>query len=193
MAHVVLQPMNVRVVGGAGYVGLITGLGLAQIGHHVVNVDVDQERVSELQAGEGSHYEEGLDTLLRSNLDAGRLHFSTDLRDAVTNSQIVFIAVGTPSLQNGHADLSQVITVAEELAQYINSYKLIVIKSTVPVGTLELVKNILDKEREERQDYEIVSNPEFLREGKGLYDFFYPNRIVIGTNSPVASTESNLF
>jgi UDPglucose 6-dehydrogenase len=180
--------MNVCIIGGAGYVGLITGLGLAEIGHNVVSVDVDQHRIHKLQAGQSPIYEDGLETVLLQNLAAGRLRFSTDLATAVASSDVIFIAVGTPSQQEGQADLSQVIHVAENLVRHIEEYKVIVIKSTVPVGTVELVRSILCREKQEGKDFDIVSNPEFLREGKGLHDFFCPDRIVIGACSDGART-----
>ena len=123
---------------------------------------------------------------MKSNLDCGRLSFTTDLHSAVASSDIVFIAVGTPSLDDGQADLSQVIQVAEDIVWFIDSYKVIVIKSTVQVGTVELVLSILRRERQEGQHFDIVANPEFLREGNGLHDFFYPHRIVIGASSEKA-------
>ena len=175
--------MNVCVIGGAGYVGLITGVGMAEIGHRVVNVDVDGEPLRKLRAGLAPIHDEGLEPLLKRTVDSGRLRFSADLGEAVSSSQVVFIAVGTPSREDGQADLSQVIRVAEEIVTHIDGYKLVVVKSTVPVGTVELVQSILSREREEGQHFDIVANPEFLREGKGLYDFFYPDRIVIGASS----------
>ena len=178
--------MNVCVVGGAGYVGLITGLGLSETGHRVLNVDVDQGRILRLQAGDPPFHEEGVELLLKRNLDAGRLTFSTDLGTAVAASDVVFIAVGTPSQEDGKADLSQVIQVAEELVHHIEGYKLIVIKSTVPVSTVELVLSILSGQKVEGEHFDVVANPEFLREGKGLHDFFYPDRIVIGASSDKA-------
>ena len=178
--------MNICLVGGAGYVGLITGLGMADIGHSVINVDVDEDRVRTLQSGKSPIYEEGIETVLVRNFESGRLSFTTDLQSAVASSEVVFIAVGTPSLEDGQADLSQVIQVAEELVKSIDRYKVIVIKSTVPVGTVELVLGILGREKSEGTHFDIVSNPEFLREGKGLYDFFHPDRIVIGASSEKA-------
>ena len=178
-----MASLNVCVIGGAGYVGLITGLGMAEIGHCVISVDVDRDRIRKLRGGESPIYEEGIEPLLRRNLDSGRLRFSTDLRESVEPSDVVFVAVGTPSQEDGQADLSQVIQVAEELAQYMNGYKLIVIKSTVPVSTVEIVLSVLGREKAEGRDFGIVANPEFLREGKGLYDFFYPDRIVVGALS----------
>ena len=160
--------------------GFVTGLGLSEIGHQVINVDVDQDRILQLQGGGCLFHEPGVEGLLQRNLDAGRIRFSSDLDGAVAASQIVLIAVGTPSLDNGHADLSQIIEVSEGLARCIQEYKLIVIKSTAPVGTVELVRTTLGRNQQETRDFDIVVNPEFLREGHGLDDFFYPDRIVIG-------------
>lgn len=181
-----MEPMNICVVGGTGYVGLVTGLGFAEIGNNVINVDIDSERIRMLQSGKSPIHEEGILPVLRRNLDAGRIQFSSDLSGAVASSQVIFIAVGTPSREDGQADLSQVIQVAEDLSRYVKSYKVIVIKSTVPVGTVELVRGMLCREKVEGEDFDIVANPEFLREGKGLYDFFYPDRIVIGVRSEKA-------
>ena len=174
---------NVCVIGGAGYVGLITGLCLGEAGHRVVAVDVDPERICQLQRGESPIYEQGVASLLKRNLKTGLVKFSTDLPAAVASAEIVFIAVGTPSKDDGQADLTQIIRVTEELEQCIDGYKLIVIKSTVPVGTVELVRSILNRKRTEGRHFDIVVNPEFLREGSGIHDFFYPDRIVIGTSS----------
>lgn len=183
--------MNICVVGGTGYVGLVTGLGFAEIGHSVINVDIDRKRIQMLQDGESPIYEEGIQDVLQRNLDAGRIRFSDNLRDSVANSEVIFIAVGTPSREDGQADLSQIIQVSEDLAGCVDSYKVIVIKSTVPVGTVELIKGMLSREKLEGQDFDIVANPEFLREGKGLYDFFYPDRIVIGVSSQRARSIMN--
>jgi UDPglucose 6-dehydrogenase len=178
--------MNVCVVGGAGYVGLVTGVGLAQIGHRVVGVDIDDERVSALNAGRSPILEDGIDLLLERNLTNGRIRFTTDFDEAVTQCEFVFVAVGTPSQSDGQADLSQVIQVAESLQNHLAAYKIVVLKSTVPVGTVELVRDILGEGKEEGRDFDIVSNPEFLREGTGVRDFFEPDRIVIGTSSASA-------
>ena len=178
--------MNICVIGGAGYVGLITGIGLAELGNRVINVDINKERVDQLNRGNVPIFEEGIEPLLRRNLDANRIQFCTGLVSAIGSSDVVFIAVGTPPLASGSADLSSVIQVAEELLRCMageSGYKVIVVKSTVPVGTVELVRTILCREKREGQDFDIVSNPEFLREGKGLQDFFNPDRIVIGTSS----------
>lgn len=150
----------------------------------------DQEKDSEATERKGEEgsaliYEEGIDLneVLKRNLDQGRIAFTSDLKRGVEHAQVIFIAVGTPEKENGEADLSQVIQVAEDLLKYMDSYKVIVVKSTVPVGTVELVCSILRREKEEGRDFDIVANPEFLREGKGLYDFFHPTRIVIGASS----------
>lgn len=126
--------MNICVIGGAGYVGLVTGLGLAEISHRVVNVDVDRERVCRLNAGDSAIYEEGIGPVLRRNLDAGRIRFTTNLAEGLAESEVIFIAVGTPSRQDGQADLYHGIRVAEELSHHLDSYKMILVKSTVPVG-----------------------------------------------------------
>lgn len=177
-----MNPNNICVIGGAGYVGLVTGLGFSEIGHHVVGVDICQDRVDQLNAGISPIYEEEIDSVLRRNLDSGRIRFSTDLQSAVKSSQIVFIAVGTPSLPSGEIDLSQVLEAANSLRFCINEYKVIAIKSTVPVGTIGLIQKTLAQEIEKDQ-FDIVANPEFLREGNALTDFFFPDRIVIGGDS----------
>jgi|Deesub1362A_J573_1020465.scaffolds.fasta_scaffold00470_4 UDPglucose 6-dehydrogenase len=179
------EPINVTVIGGAGYVGFITGLGLAELGHRVVGVDIAADKVEMLRSGRSPIYEEGVDLneVLRRNLEAGRISFTTGLAEGVRHGEIIFIAVGTPESEGGQADLSQVISVAENFLDYIDSYKVIVVKSTVPVGTVELMCDILKRRLREGEDFDIVANPEFLREGRGLYDFFNPTRIVIGARS----------
>jgi UDPglucose 6-dehydrogenase len=162
-------------------------VGLAELGHRVVNIDVDCDRLALLGAGCPPFDEEGLEPLLTRNLDAGRLSFSSDSAAVVASSDVVFIAVGTPSQDDGRADLSQVIEVAEQLSASLKGYTVVVIKSTVPVGTVEMVRSILRRELVEGQEFDIVSNPEFLREGKGLFDFFYPDRLVIGADSKKAA------
>lgn len=181
-----MASMNICVIGGAGYVGLVTGLCLSQLGHQVINVDVDRDRISMLQAGECPIYEKGLASILNHNLDAERIQFSTELARSVTSSQIVFIAVGTPSQDDGRVDLTQITEVAQGLVACLDDYKLLVMKSTVPVGTIDLIRTILGQHKREGSDFDIVVNPEFLREGHGLQDFFYPARIVIGTDSDKA-------
>jgi len=181
------ESMNVCVIGGAGYVGLVTSLGLSEIGHHVIAVDLNQDRIRQLQAGECPIYEAGMQQLLDRNLREGRIRFSTDLSEAVFSSEVVFIAVGTPSHEDGQVDLSQVVRVTEGLEKFLDGYKLIVIKSTVPMGTVELIQSKLNG-RHAAEDLDIVINPEFLREGHGLRDFFYPDRVVIGSDSTRART-----
>lgn len=174
--------MNISII-GTGYVGLVTGLGLAELGNVVTCVDIDNKRIATLNGGKAPFYEEGLGALLSSNLQAGRLSFTTDVIQAVRTSSIIFVAVGTPSKQSGKADLSQVIQVAESIAECIADYNVIVLKSTVPVGTVEVICNILKQHIHEGKDFDIVVNPEFLREGKAIYDFFHPARIIIGSRS----------
>jgi len=175
--------MNVSVIGGAGYVGLITGIGLAELGHHVTNVDICADKIEMLRRGSSPVREKGLEELLQKNLGAGRLSFTSDVERGIASAQVVFIAVGTPAKEDGAADLSQIIQVTEDLVKHLQGYKVIAIKSTVPVGTVELVESILRRHKREGEEFDIVSNPEFLREGHGLHDFFHPDRIVIGARS----------
>ena len=171
----------------------ITGLGLAELGHHVVNVDIDAARVDRLNRGDSPIYEEGIGPLLRRHLDSGRIRFTQSLSAGMVDSEVVIIAVGSPAQDDGHADLSAISSVAEDLSEHWDQhsgsgrpeerYRVIAIKSTVPVGTAELVRSIMGRQKQEGEDFDIISNPEFLREGKGLHDFFYPDRIVIGSDS----------
>ena len=167
---------------------MITGLGFAELGHSVIGVDVDRTRIQSLQAGKSPIHEEGVGPVLKRNLDSGRIRFTADDHEAVPSSDIVFIAVGTPSQEDGRADISQIIQATERMAGLIQPYTVIAVKSTVPLGTIELVKDMLCQKKEEGSDFDIVVNPEFLREGKALYDFFYPDRIVVGTHSEKAKT-----
>ena len=177
--------MHITVIGGAGYVGLITALGFAELGHHVCAIDISKDKVERLQAGKSPIYEDGvdIDNVLLKNLDSGRISFTTDFSHGIKHAEVIFVAVGTPQDKSGQADLSQVIEVAQNLLEEIGAYKVIAIKSTVPVGTVELVCDILNRKITEGKDYDIVANPEFLREGQGLYDFFHPARIVIGART----------
>lgn len=174
--------MDVAVV-GVGYVGLVTGAGLARVGHKVVCVDVDEGKISNLNKGLISIFEPGLDELVRAGLGEGSLTFSTDLNEAVEASDIIFICVGTPSDENGAADLSFVKEVAKGIARAIDRYKIIVNKSTVPVGTTRLVERIIEENMPHPHEFDVISNPEFLREGSAVEDFLNPDRIVIGTSS----------
>ncbi|MCX6600208.1 MAG: UDP-glucose/GDP-mannose dehydrogenase family protein [bacterium] len=169
------------VVIGTGYVGLVTGACLAETGHHVTCVDIDEQKIARLRRGEVPIYEPGLKEILARNAAKGRLGFSTDLPAAMPDSEILIIAVGTPSTEDGSADLSHVLAVAEVIGRNLNGYKIIVNKSTVPVGSADLVR---DKIREfTRHDFDVVSNPEFLKEGDAVNDFMKPDRIVLGVSS----------
>ncbi len=174
--------MHITVV-GTGYVGLVAGAGLADFGMHVICVDKIQEKIDILNSGEIPFYEPGLKELVDRNVANKRLSFSTDLRSAVEQSLAIFIAVGTPSDEKGRADLSAVEELAHDLAQIVNDYKVIVTKSTVPVGTNRWIKSIIDKEKKNPVEIDIVSNPEFLREGSAVEDFMRPNRVVLGADS----------
>jgi UDPglucose 6-dehydrogenase len=174
---------DIGVIGGAGYVGLVTGVGLAALGHKVVSIDLNQKRLDMLRSGKSVVYEDGIEPILARLNELGQISFTDDQDQAVRNSDVLFIAVGTPSLSDGAADLSAVIAVAEHLRDEISKYTVIVVKSTVPVGALNIVTDILSQKLTEGEDFDVVSNPEFLREGSGLIDFFAPSRIIVGSNS----------
>lgn len=178
--------MNISVI-GSGYVGLITGACFAEFGINVTCVDNDTKKIKSLKKGIVPFYEPGLEELMTRNIKAGRMHFTSNIADAVDSSLVIFIAVGTPPRGDGSADMKYVEGVAKEMAKHINSYKVIVTKSTVPVGTGEKVRNIISKNLKENIDFDVVSNPEFLREGAGIEDFMRPNRIVIGASSDQAT------
>lgn len=167
---------------GSGYVGLVSGACFADFGHDVVCVDKDESKIARLHANIMPIYEPGLDALVKTNVDAGRLSFSTDVTEAVKGCDAVFIAVGTPSRRgDGHADLSYVYAAAEELARAIDPRTVVVTKSTVPVGTGDEVERII-RETSPELDFAVVSNPEFLREGAAIGDFKRPDRIVVGSD-----------
>jgi len=178
--------MNVCVV-GTGYVGLVTGACFAEFGIHVTCVDKNSAKIEMLNAGGIPIYEPGLDDLVQRNHKAGRLKFTTDLAASVRDSLVVFIAVGTPQGNDGSADLSFVWEVAREVAENLNSYKVIVTKSTVPAGTGQGVRKIIDEHRKEDHPFSVASNPEFLREGAAIEDFMRPNRVVLGTDDEMAA------
>jgi len=178
--------MNVGVI-GAGYVGLVTGACFAEFGVNVTCIDTNEGRINLLQKGVVPFYEPGLEELIRKNVNEGRLYFSNNTAESVKKSDVIFIAVGTPSLEDGSADLSYVDSVARTIAENLNGYKVIVTKSTVPVGTGERVRNIIQDIRNDG-DFDIVSNPEFLREGSAIGDFMRPDRIVIGSGSERATS-----
>jgi UDPglucose 6-dehydrogenase len=171
---------------GTGYVGLVSGAGLADFGMHVICVDNDTKRIQMLERGDIPFYEPGLKELVSRNVKNERLTFTADLRKAVAQSLVVFIAVGTPDDGQGNADLSQVEHVAHDLAEVIDDYKVMVMKSTVPVGTNRWVHSIVQKESKGSHTIDIVSNPEFLREGSSIEDFMRPNRVILGSDSPQA-------
>jgi UDPglucose 6-dehydrogenase len=168
---------------GTGYVGLVTGTCFAEVGHQVICVDNNAEKVKLLQEGGIPIYEPGLDDLVRKNVAAGRLRFSASTKDGVENSDVIFIAVPTPAQANGSVDLSFIESVAREIAGALTSYKIVVDKSTVPVKTGEKVSETIKRYCKARVDCDVVSNPEFLREGFAVEDLMKPDRIVIGTRS----------
>ncbi|RZK37019.1 MAG: UDP-glucose/GDP-mannose dehydrogenase family protein [Pedobacter sp.] len=172
--------MKIAVI-GTGYVGLVTGTCLAETGNDVICIDIDTEKVKKMQNGEIPIYEPGLDLLFHRNIEQGRLHFSTDLARAVKASEIIFMALPTPPGGDGAADLSYILGAAKDIANLIEGYKVIVNKSTVPVGTADKVKAVF--KNNSNIDVDVVSNPEFLREGVAVDDFMKPDRIVLGTNS----------
>jgi UDPglucose 6-dehydrogenase len=176
--------MNIAVV-GTGYVGLVTGTCLADTGNSVICIDIDKEKVQKMQSGEIPIYEPGLDIVFERNTKQGRLTFTTSLEDAIKEANIIFLALPTPPGENGNADLKYIIGVAEELSHLIKDYKVIVDKSTVPVGTAEQVHKVLAQHLDESL-FDVVSNPEFLREGVAVDDFQKPDRIVVGTRSEKA-------
>jgi UDPglucose 6-dehydrogenase len=172
--------MNIAVV-GTGYVGLVTGTCLAETGNHVVCVDINEEKVKKMQAGIVPIYEPHLDLLFERNIKQGRLTFTNNLAEAIEKAKIIFLALPTPPGEDGSADLSYILGVANDLGKLLKDYKVIVDKSTVPVGTAEKVKNAISKNS--KVAFDVVSNPEFLREGFAVDDFLKPDRVVIGTSS----------
>jgi len=177
--------MHIAVI-GTGYVGLVSGAGLADFGMKVTCVDIDAEKIKKLKKGTIPFYEPGLEDLVKRNLKAGRLDFTTDFAKAVKNSLVIFICVGTPPLPDGSADLSQIKEVALKLAETIDEYKVIVTKSTVPVGTNRWIKELIDEHKKTESSVDLISNPEFLREGNAVEDFMHPDRVIIGGESAYA-------
>ena len=169
---------------GTGYVGLVTGTCLAELGHEVTAVDIDKSKIDNLNKGIIPIYEQGLEELVKENKKQERLSFTTNLDDSIKQAEVVFIAVGTPPLPDGSVNLEYVKSVAESIGKNMNGYKVIVNKSTVPVGTGDCVKDIIKKHY--KGDFDVVSNPEFLREGTAVSDFMHPDRIVIGNGSAKA-------
>lgn len=177
--------MNVTVV-GTGYVGLVTGACFAEFGVDVIAVDNDESKIRSLEAGRVPFFEPGLEELVRRNREQGRLSFSTDIARAVENALVILIAVGTPSDSSGAADLRYVEDVALSIARHMNGYKVVVTKSTVPMGTGAHIQRLIEKNQKEKCPFSVASNPEFLREGAAIEDFMRPNRIVIGAEDPQA-------
>lgn len=172
---------------GTGYVGLVSGTCFAEFGVDVICVDVDEEKINKLKEGILPIYEPGLDTLVEKNVQAGRLHFTTNLKEAVEKSQVIFLAVGTPPKEDGSADMQYVEAAARQIAEYMNGdYKVIVTKSTVPVGTGEHLRRLIKEHQKTPANFGIVSNPEFLREGAAIHDFMRPDRVVIGSRDAEA-------
>src|SRR5690349_4712077 len=178
--------MDISIV-GSGYVGLVTGACFADVGHHVICVDNDAEKVKQLKAGEVPIYEPGLEEIIHRNVSARRLHFTGNIREAVERSKIIFIAVPTPPLPDGDVDLSFVEKVAREIADMLTDYRVIVDKSTVPVKTGERVAETIKRYNRRGAKFDVVSNPEFLREGCAVHDLMHPDRIVIGAESEHAA------
>ena len=175
---------------GSGYVGLTSGACFADMGNNVICVDNDSRKIDMLNRGEIPIFEPGLESMVKRNVAEGRISFSTDIKKAVEESLILFIAVGTPPEEDGSADLSHVLAAAGEIAEHMNDYKIIVDKSTVPVGTADRVKARIREVLEQRGsklDFDVVSNPEFLKEGAAIEDFMRPDRVVIGTDSEQAA------
>ena len=177
--------MDISII-GSGYVGLVTGACFADVGHHVICVDNDSEKVRQLKAGEVPIYEPGLEEIIHRNVSARRLHFTGNIQEAVERSQIIFIAVPTPPLPDGDVDLSFVEKVAREIAGVLTDYRVIVDKSTVPVKTGEKVTESIKRYNRHGANFDVVSNPEFLREGCAVADLMHPDRIVIGAQSEQA-------
>ncbi len=178
--------MNIAVV-GTGYVGLVTGACFSEFGNHVVCVDNDAAKIAMLDRNEMPIYEPGLDALVERNVKAGRLEFTIDLKAAVDRALVVFIAVGTPQGNDGRADVSFVREVARSVAENLNSYKVVVTKSTVPAGTGTMIRKIIEAHRKEAHAFSVASNPEFLREGSAIEDFLRPNRVVIGCEDEMSA------
>jgi UDPglucose 6-dehydrogenase len=181
--------MNVTVV-GTGYVGLVTGACLADAGNSVFCLDVDLKKIGQLNAGKIPIFEPGLEPIVRRNHEAGRLHFSIDVAAAVAHGELQILAVGTPPGEDGSADLQHVLAAARAIGQHMQSYKVIATKSTVPVGTADKVKGVIQEELSRRKagfDFAVVSNPEFLKEGAAVEDFMRPDRVIVGTDDERAT------
>jgi UDPglucose 6-dehydrogenase len=178
--------MQIAVI-GTGYVGLVSGACFADFGHTVTCVDMDPRRVAQLHAGEIPFFEPGLAEVVERNVAAGRLQFTTDTAAGVKEALVVFLAVGTPEGPNGEADVTQILTAAAQIASTLNGYKVVVTKSTVPIGTGARIRQVLTEHLPAPVEFDVVANPEFLREGAAVQDFMRPDRIVVGTDSERAA------
>src|SRR3989344_9636090 len=185
MASVHFRSINICVI-GTGYVGLVTGVCLAKIGHSVICVDNNKDKIKKLKKGISPIYEPGLSSLIKEGIKKGRLSFSEDINYAVKNSDVVFVCVNTPTQKNGKTDLRYIKAVSREIAKAMNGYKVIVSKSTIAVGTSQKIKEIMKRHHHPKLKFDIVFNPEFLREGSAVDDFLHPDRIVIGAESEKA-------
>jgi len=174
--------MNIAII-GTGYVGLVTGTGLSSFGLNITCVDIDKKKIDLLNAGKLPIYEPQLDDLVENNAKEGRLRFSSDVAGAIRKNDVIFIAVGTPPKEDGSTNLASIENVARTIGENLNAEKLIVNKSTVPVGTADYIKKIIERYSDKNYTVEVASNPEFLREGAAVRDFFHPDRIVLGTES----------
>jgi len=177
--------MKIAVV-GSGYVGLVTGVCLADVGFDISCIDIDEAKIAKMKRGESPIYEPGLENIMKMNIEKGRLHFFTDLKSVLDDVEVIFSAVGTPPDEDGSADLQYVLEVARTIGAHMNGYKLIVTKSTVPVGTANLVKETMCEELKKRNveiPFDVASNPEFLKEGEAVNDFLRPDRIVVGVET----------
>ena len=180
------KKIKICVIGAGGYVGLVTAVGFAQLGYEVSGIEINKEKLEKLKKGKSPVFERELEKALKENLKRKRLYFTSDYKLGLKDKKVVFIAVGSPPLKDGSADLSQVISATEKIRDNLKGYTLLVLKSTVPVGTIDILRNSFSPKKKEGKDFEILVNPEFLREGKGFYDFFHPSRIVIGGGSEKA-------
>lgn len=177
---------NLAVI-GTGYVGLVTGVCLSEVGHHVVCIDVDEEKVKKMKSGIPPIFEPGLEELMIKNIKNGQLHFTTDYTEGLKNAEVIYITVGTPQNIDGSADLKYIKQVAKDIGLHVTHDVIVATKSTVPVGTNELVHKIIQENLKENVQIDIVSNPEFLREGFAIYDTFNNDRTVIGTSQDHAA------
>ncbi len=178
--------MNNIAVIGMGYVGLVVGVCLASMGNIVACIDNDKDKIDQLNLGQCPIYEAGIENKVKENVDLDRLSFTDNIKEAIESSKIIFIAVGTPPMEDGSADIQHVLHVSQDIGRYMEGYKLVVIKSTVPVGTGQKVKETINqmlKERGVNGSFDVVFNPEFLREGTAIYDFMNPDRIILGVES----------